>query len=142
MPRVRTQKRKQQHAPLGADLENDNYLQQYGQVTKPGKRAHRSRNMDDEEHVEVCCCQYELCYRPFIFPQVLDEKSSRAIMRLALEQQQEVQESDPTEVQVKQSRSVRIQEEVESDSEEEDNWGDAEYDAELVRAPQKREECR
>jgi hypothetical protein len=62
----------------------------------------------------------------------LDEKSSRAIMSLALEQQQEErEESDPAEPLVKQSRVVRIQEDTESDSEEENELDDG-YDAELV----------
>jgi hypothetical protein len=49
MPRVKPQKRKQQHAPLGVELENDKELHQYGQVTKPGKRAHKIQSEEDEE---------------------------------------------------------------------------------------------
>jgi hypothetical protein len=66
--------------------------------------------------------------------QVLDEKSSRAIMALALEQQQEeADEDDSTEAPVKQSRVVRIVEEDEgSESEDENAWEDEEFDAELV----------
>ena len=53
MPRVKATKRKQQHAPLAVDLENDSHLNQFGTISKPGKRPHKSRNTDENDRVEV-----------------------------------------------------------------------------------------
>lgn len=136
MPRVKSQKQKQQHPPLGDELDNDKRFQQYGQVTRPKKRAHKARDVDEEEHVEVNSFHWNLGGSRHYF-QVLDEKSSRAIMKLALEQQQEEKEDDDEEEEEvprsKQPRAVRIVEDDESDEDEENIWVDEDYDAELVR---------
>ncbi|KIJ26986.1 hypothetical protein M422DRAFT_216042 [Sphaerobolus stellatus SS14] len=105
-----------QHDPLHVQLKQDEVLETYGKVTRPGKRAKRT-NKSDEENEEV----------------LLDPKTSQRIFELAKDQQDELEslpDDDDGEFADETQEKYREQPRIDEDEEEEETFSEGSVDAE------------
>lgn len=106
---------KQRHDPLHVEIAADEKLQKYGNVSRPGKR--KGGKKQDEEEQE-----------PF-----LDHKTSRKILQLARDQQEELELKEELDVNEKEAQRIEpgYRENVQLESDDEDEFDNgADSDAE------------
>ncbi|EIN10812.1 cell adhesion protein byn-1 [Punctularia strigosozonata HHB-11173 SS5] len=100
MPRALKATGKTRHDPLLVQLREDEVHAKYGKVSQPGRR--QKQRTDDEDHEEA----------------VLDPKTSRRILELAKDQQDELEEAEDNQ-EGDGSREPRMQDGLEEEEEEE-----------------------
>ena len=82
--------KKIRHQPLHVEIDQDNDMVKYGRVSQPGKR-HRSRKNEDEREDEVCRpTSAPWSIHSTISQEVFDSKTSKKIIQLARDQQEEL----------------------------------------------------
>ncbi|KAG8816684.1 snoRNA-binding rRNA-processing protein [Serendipita sp. 399] len=96
---------KQRHDPLHVEIDADERLQKYGNVTRPGKR--KSAKKSDNEESET----------------LLDSKTSRKILQLARDQQEELELKEELAVDISEEKRIQkpqYRDAVLTESEDED----------------------
>lgn len=98
---------KPRHDPLHVEIDADEQIKKYGNVTRPGKRKSNKKNDNEEEET------------------LLDSKTSRKILQLARDQQEELELKEELEIrgsEVKRIKEVpRYRERAPLDSESDDD---------------------
>ncbi|KAI5124820.1 hypothetical protein M0805_005450 [Coniferiporia weirii] len=109
MPRASKPTGKTRHDPLHVQLKEDEIIEKYGDVSRPGKRRKSKKAEDDGEDGEV----------------ILDPKTSQRIFELAKVQQEELelQDGDEEDEAEEGTRAAFLQTRSTSDTDDEDDMG-------------------
>jgi essential nuclear protein 1 len=95
---------KPRHDPLHVEIDADDQLAKYGNVSRPGKRKNAKKSEETQE--EVCMTTKSNSNQSnYGLPQtMLDSKTSRKILELARDQQEELELKEELNINEKESQ--------------------------------------
>ena len=97
----KTADQKKRHQPLHVEIDQDNDTAKYGRVSQPGKRRRSRKNGDEEREDEVRSWQptpAPWSIYSTVSQEVFDSKTSKKIIQLARDQQEELALREELEV--------------------------------------------
>jgi essential nuclear protein 1 len=89
---------KLRHDPLHVELDADDQIKKYGNVSRPGKRKSAKKSENNEEEVGGKGFHRRIRFDRCMPQTVLDSKTSRKILQLARDQQEELELNEELEL--------------------------------------------